>query len=214
VILVADDHDLARVGLVQLLQAWDPEVDVVEAVDGPSLEAALATRDDWALAVIDLVMPDFDAEDGVLRILAARPALRVLVVSGLDDPAAMARLLAAGVAGFIPKSHDARIALHAVELVLAGGRYIPPETLAVVPAGSPRSTSASAMPDALQAEVAALTPRQRDTLALLRQGLPNKLIASRLGISEATVKMHVTALLRAYGVRSRAELLVALGRDS
>jgi DNA-binding NarL/FixJ family response regulator len=211
-IAIADDHDLVRIGLVQLLRAWNPAVELGEAADAASLDALLASRRVWDLVVVDLVMPGFDGEHGVRMLLAQYPRLPILVLSGSGDSAAMGRLIAAGVAGYVPKSHDARAALSAIEHVLGGRRYLPPELRVADAAGPTTHTAADDDADAeMRGDPGAITPRQRETLALLQRGLPNKVIAARLGISEATVKMHVTALLRAYGVRSRAELL-ALGR--
>lgn len=201
-ILVADDHDLVRIGLCQLLRQWRPDVVLAEAADGLRLWALLQERDHWSLVLIDLAMPEFDGEADVRRLLARHPGIPVLVVSGTVDPGAMTRLLEAGVAGFLPKALDGRVMLKAIDLVLSGGRYVPPEALTAVYSPPPRIARGDAD----------ITPRQREILALLVQGLPNKVIATRLAIAEATVKMHVTALLKAHGAQSRAEL-VARGRD-
>lgn len=199
-VLVADDHDLVRIGLGRLLLQILPEACVDEAGSGDALDALLAVGPPPDLLIVDLSMPGFDGERAVDALLARHPVLPILVVSGNASPACIARLLGAGVRGFLPKSLDGAQMVKAIELVLAGGRYLPPELLAcVVPA-------ADVAPPARRV----VTPRQQDILELLLEGLPNKLIAARLALAEATVKMHVTALLRRYGVRSRAELLAKL----
>jgi DNA-binding NarL/FixJ family response regulator len=205
-VIVADDHDLVRIGLSQLLTHRDPTVMLGEAADGPALEALLAGRAHWDLMLLDLAMPGFGGEVAVRDLLARFPAIPILVVSGTSDAAMMVRLLDAGVAGFLPKSLDGQLMLKAIDLVLAGGRYVPPDVLRAirgVQGTMPGGTGSAFDPTDV-------TPRQREILALLAQGLPNKVIAARLGIAEATVKMHVTALLRAYGVQSRSELLARL----
>lgn len=199
-VLVADDHDLVRIGLGRLLHQILPEASVDEAGSGEALDALLAASPPPNLLIVDLAMPGFDGEAAVAALLARHPVLPILVVSGDASPACIARLLGAGVRGFLPKSLDGAQMVKAIELVLAGGRYLPPDLLAcVAPAAEARSLAQRAV-----------TPRQQDILGLLLEGLPNKLIAARLDLAEATVKMHVTALLRRYGVRSRAELLARL----
>lgn len=205
-VIIADDHDLVRIGMAQLLAARDPSVTIGEAADGPALEALLDARHHWDLMLLDLSMPGFGGEQAVRDLLVRFPAIPILVVSGTSDAAMMVRLLDAGVAGFLPKSLDGQLMLKAIDLVLAGGRYVPPDVLRAI--RGVRGTLAGDV-GALQ-DSTDVTPRQREILALLTQGLPNKVIAARLGIAEATVKMHVTALLRAYGVQSRSELLARL----
>jgi len=200
--IVADDHDLVRLGLRQLLGRIPGEVRIDEAADGAALAVALASETPPDLLLVDLSMPGFEGEAAVIDLLARHPALPVLVVSGSTEPACIARLLAAGVRGFLPKALDGAQMVKAIELVLAGGRYLPPDLLACLPA-DPQWQAAPTAPGSV-------TPRQQDILELLLQGLPNKLIAARLDIAEATVKMHVTALLRHYDVRSRARLLAKL----
>lgn len=202
-VIVADDHELIRRGLCELLRHWQSDLVIGEAADGGDLSALLEADRAWDLMLIDLSMPGFGGEAAVRALLAAHPGVPVLVVSGLGDPATMTRLLEAGVAGYLPKSLDGRLMLKAIELVLAGGRYVPPEALLATLA--PQAGVVTGDAD--------ITPRQREILALLVQGLPNKVIATRLAIAEATVKMHVTALLKAHGARSRAEL-VARSRDA
>lgn len=205
-ILVADDHDLVRIGMLQLLRHWNPGVVVGEAANGPALERLLTPPARWNLLLLDLTMPGFGGEPAVRALLSRHPELPVLLVSGTSDAATTARLLDAGVAGFLPKSLDGGLMVKAIELVLAGGRYVPPDVLRGLPAVE--ILPAAGVPQAR--EGGDITPRQREILALLLQGLPNKVIAARLDIAEATVKMHVTALLRAHDVSSRAELLARL----
>lgn len=203
-VIVADDHDLVRLGMCQLLRHRDPSVKLGEAADGPALQALLSGGAHWDLMLVDVSMPGFGGEVAVCDLLACHPAIPVLVVSGTTDAAMMVRLLDAGVAGFLPKSLDGQVMLKAIDLVLAGGRYVPTDVLGVIRGGSGASL------EPRFADVADVTPRQREILSLLSRGLPNKVIAARLGIAEATVKMHVTALFKALGVQSRAELLARL----
>jgi DNA-binding NarL/FixJ family response regulator len=204
-ILIADDHSLIRSGLVQLLRQWNPAANFAEACDGIQLNALLESSR-WDIVLVDLVMPNFAGVTSVCELNARFPDVPMIVVSGIEDPRAMKRLLDAGVAGFLPKATDGELVIKAIELVIAGGRYIPAEILSLAEHAEIRALDTGDR-DMLGEKI---TPRQQEILALLRQGLPNKLIASALQISEATVKMHISALLRAHGVRSRAELLVLL----
>lgn len=204
-VIVADDHDLVRMGLGLLLRAVDPHIVLDEAADGGRLRALLDDGTPHYMLLVDLDMPGFEGEAGVMRILATFPDLPVVVISGAGDPGIMRRLLEAGVRGFLPKSTEGPLMRKAIELVMAGGRFVPPDALsaAVVRPDPPAPATRVA---------SGVSPRQQDVLELLMQGLPNKLIAARLDIAEATVKMHVTALLRAHGAQSRAELIAGRGR--
>ncbi len=204
-ILVADDHALIRGGLTQLLTQWDPAVVVTEAADGLQLEALLDAELHWDLVLVDLVMPKFNGVTAVEALVARFTGVPFIVVSGSDDATTMRQLLVAGVAGFLPKDTDGGLILKAIELVLAGGRYIPP--LALPPSDPARTSDAGTSAGTASTDI---TARQQEILELLRRGLPNKVIAGNLGISEATVKMHMTSLLRRFNVRSRAELIVLL----
>ncbi len=201
-IIVADDHDLVRIGMRELLRGWNPSVTVVEAADGPALRALLGDGRPWDLLVLDLAMPGFHPDADLCSVRQVAPDLPILIVSGNTDPAVMRRALDLGVAGFLPKATDGRLTLKAIELVLAGGRYVPAEALEGGPRADPAGTGDGA--------AGLLTQRQHEIRDLLLQGLPNKVIAARLNIAEATVKMHVTAILRAHGVQSRAALLAKI----
>jgi DNA-binding NarL/FixJ family response regulator len=202
-VIIADDHELVRLGLGQLLRRILRDARIEEASNGSALASALLSGLPADLLLVDLSMPGFAGEAAVGDLLERHPTLPVVVVSGSTEPACIARLLAAGVRGFLPKSLDGAQMTKAMELVLAGGRYLPPDLLACLPPSEPPRRE-GATPRV------SVTPRQQDILELLLQGLPNKLIATRLDISEATVKMHVTAVLRHYDVRSRAGLLAKL----
>ena len=128
-VVVADDHDLVRMGLGLLLRAVDPHIVVDEAADGGRLTALLDDGTPRFMLLVDLDMPGFEGEAGVVRILAAFPDLPVVVISGAGDPGIMRRLLEAGVRGFLPKSTEGPLMRKAIELVMAGGRFVPPDAL-------------------------------------------------------------------------------------
>jgi DNA-binding NarL/FixJ family response regulator len=150
-------------------------------------------------------MPGMDGVAGVRRVRDAAPLLPLVVASGQDDPATIRAVLAAGVAGFIPKTESCDVVLHAIRLVRSGGVYVPAQMLARsfrATAGRPGDSRAADEADGM------LTPRQIDVLTQLLRGQPNKLIARELGLTEGTVKIHVAAILRTLRARNRTEAVV------
>jgi len=201
-LLLADDHQMVRLGLKAALAPLGPDVAYVEAESAEGALAAAQAHADLDLVLIDINMPGMGGLEGVRRLRDAHPALPVIACSAAEDGALVRSLLQLGVAGFIPKSDTTRVMLQAVQLVLAGGTYVPPRLMA----------GPDATPGAASGPIATLSPRQRDVLRLLAEGKPNKLIARELDISEATVKVHLLALFRALGARNRTEAVVIAQR--
>jgi DNA-binding NarL/FixJ family response regulator len=201
-LLLADDHQMVRLGIKAALAPLGAEVGYVEAESAEGALAAADAHPDLDLVLIDINMPGMGGLEGVRRLRSAHPSLPVIACSAAEDGALVKALLQLGVSGFIPKSDTTRVMLQAVQLVLAGGTYVPPRLMAdPVPA-----------PGAATGKLAALSPRQRDVLRLLAEGRPNKLIARELDISEATVKVHLLAVYRALGARNRTEAVVIAQR--
>lgn len=179
-------------GTVRLLS---PEVRVETASDFPQA-IALAATSHWDLILCDLAMPGDDPVNGVVKVMHAAPGAPVLVVTGSEDDDVLLELLRRGVAGFLHKTASGEIVEAAIALVAAGGRYLPPRLLTIFQADRPPVQSSRA---------GTLTSRQRDVLILLVRGSSNKEIARQLGVSPATVKVHVAALLGALNARNRSE---------
>ena len=193
-ILLADDHALFREGVKQLLTDLHPCVETVEVADGAALVRLAQGRPDFDLVLIDLTMPEMDGFAGLAVFRARAPGVPVVVVSASEDPADAQAALNGGAAGFISKSSSAAVILSALRLVLAGGIYVPPGLLAAtVP----------------KIQMDLLTPRQREVLALLGQGQSNKAIGQLLELSEATVKQHVSAILKTLRVDNRMQAVIA-----
>ena len=199
-VLIADDHPMVRDALARTVQTLEPSAEILQAQDYAEVIRRLADAPD--LLLLDLHMPGMGGVDGVLRLRAAHPTLRTVVASGEDDPAVIRRVLAAGVAGFLPKSEPAAVLMQALRLVLSGGRYTPALAFGDFRGGLPPR----------QADASGLTPRQLAVLRLLMQGQPNKLIARALGLTEGTVKIHIAAILRALQARNRTEAVVLARR--
>ena len=211
-ILIADDHDLVREGLRHALHALITDVEILEARSAAEVQSLIALNTKFDLVVLDLVMPGAGGFDLLGKLCAQLGNTPVLVLSASDDAATIRRVLDCGAAGFVPKHTPHEVMLGAFKLVMAGGVYVPPSLLARNNAANNReitlqpgdfpSTSGRA---ALATE---LTERQREVLALLERGLPNKQIARQLGLSEHTVKIHVAAILSALGVTNRTQAVI------
>ncbi|MDH4175798.1 MAG: response regulator transcription factor [Aquincola sp.] len=200
-ILIADDHALFREGMRHVLLRLGEGVEVIEAGNFDQLMSAVGANPDLALVLLDLHMPG-PGKFAALQALAERyPALPVVVLSGSEERTDMQRALAGGAMGFIPKAATAPVMLSALRLVLSGGVYVPPEMV-----------QAHGVGEGAAGSEALLTPRQIEVLARVIEGKPNKIIASDLGLSEATVKAHVTAVFRALNVSNRTQAARAAER--
>ena len=196
-ILLADDHALFREGVKQMLADLHPCVETVEVANGAELVRLAQTRPHFDLALIDLAMPEVDGFTGLAVFRAQAPGVPVVVLSASEDPADAQAALEGGAAGFISKSSSSEVILCALRLVLAGGVYTPPE----LHAGQATTVS--------KVQLDTLTPRQREVLALLGQGKSNKDIGRILGLKEATVKQHVSAILKTLRVANRMQAVIA-----
>lgn len=215
-ILIADDHPLLREALRPVLRELDSGVTAIEAGDAEGVRRLAGEHPDLDLVLLDICLPGVRGLGLFEELRRDYPALPLVALSALDDPATVKAVLAGGALGFIPKSSPHPVMVHALRLVLSGGRYLPPELMpelggeewAVrpVPAASPLT------PGGMPAEALGLTGRQQQVLALLAQGKSNKQICRVLGLAEATVKIHVGAVLKALQVTSRTQAVVAIHR--
>ncbi|MGV7034255.1 LuxR C-terminal-related transcriptional regulator [Methylobacterium symbioticum] len=213
-LLVADSQGFYRSGLRAAVEAAIPSLEVVEA---QSYEAMFAILDQRPIDVV-LVDPQLAGVTSLdtLKILRALyPCVRFALLSAAGRQHDVFKILAAGFSGFIFKSQGEEEIIGAISDILSGRVYIPPVREEYPAAGAPGLGAAPARP-ALEApayggtqkafqEIDKLTPRQREVLALIAEGLPNKEIARRLNISEATTKIHAGALMRVLGVKNRTE---------
>lgn len=217
-ILIADDHRLIVEAVAEKLAELAPGVTFVQAMSVSELLDSISA--DLDLAVIDLGMPGARGLTHVEQVHRLRPSLRIVVLSGHEDPAIMRGALEAGASGFIPKAYSPEVMLSAVRLVLSGGIYVPPmmmsqphlsaglDALALRPPPVDHGTGTGTRTLAQLRNV--LTERQLEVLNLLSEGQPNKQIGRNLGISEGTVKIHLAAIFRALKVRNRTEAVVAV----
>lgn len=205
-IVVADDHPLFREALKAAVGRLESGTRFVEADSVAALLAALEAEPDADLLLLDLNMPGAQGFNALAHVRGSRPGLPVVVVSAADDPQTIASALRYGAQGFIPKSTEAGQIGHAIEAVLAGEIYTPPGFHA------PRGAPSNAEDLEIARRMAELTPQQFRVLGMLCSGLLNKQVAYELDVSEATVKAHVTAILRKLGVATRTQAVLAAGR--
>jgi DNA-binding NarL/FixJ family response regulator len=199
-VIVADDHPLMRSALAQTLTRIAPGSRTTEAGSlDEALAAVSAACESGAaphLILLDLRMPGMNGFAGLKALRARHPALPVVVVSASEDPATMRAAVDCGAAAFLPKSATPATFAEAIEEVLAGNVWLPPEALEA--AGAPGAAE-------LAARAAQLTQAQMRVLDLVARGQLNKQIAYALDISEATVKAHVSAILRKLEVTTRTQ---------
>jgi DNA-binding NarL/FixJ family response regulator len=214
--LVVDDHVLIRDALDGVLRDLQPDASVATAATGAEARAMLAAAPDTDLVLLDLQLPDSDGLELLADWRDEYPATAVVMLSATRDAATIRAAMAAGAAGFLSKAETRPVLIGALKLILAGGAYVPPSVLSEIgsspspgrPAASVAGgTGASGVPSPQSLD---LTARQLDVLGLMMQGRSNKLIARELNLAEATVKNHVTALLRALQVDSRTEAVIAV----
>ncbi len=205
-ILVADDHALFRAGLRHLLKDSGGEPEIVEARDFQETAQCLSQAKDFDLLLLDLNMPGMEGFAGVRQLCAQAPDVPIVVVSVRDRAEDVRRALDAGAMGYIPKSSTPEVMVSALQLVLAGGIYLPPNLLgdSTTELGSDGAGDGDPQSELLKR----LTPRQRDVLALLAEGKSNKEIAEVLGLAPGTVKIHISRILRAFGVQNRTQAVI------
>lgn len=201
-IVIADDHPLFRTALQQALQQTLGDLRLLEADSFAAVQSLAEAHPDADLVLLDLKMPGTSGLSGLAYLRGQHPTLPVVVVSAHEDPDLIYRTIDLGASGFIPKSVDLEVLLAALTSILAGDVWLPPGL-------PPRRQAAAEAEREFGQRLAALTPQQYRVLCLMTEGLLNKQIADRLDVSEATVKAHVTAILRKLGCHSRTQAAVA-----
>jgi DNA-binding NarL/FixJ family response regulator len=203
--LVIDDHPLVREAVANVLRGLDPDADVAVAGDCDAGLEIAARSGEFDLLLLDLNLPGLSGITALKHWRSRYPSVPVVVLSASADQPTVFAAISAGAAGYIPKSSSNDVMREALRLVLAGGKYLPPELLASPGATRPAKTQRQAI-----RHVAALglTERPVAVLRLVARGAPNKVICRELGLAERTVKAHVTAVLRALNVSSRTQAAI------
>jgi DNA-binding NarL/FixJ family response regulator len=203
-LVIADDHPLFRGALREAVEGLFGRIEVGEAGTFEEVTELLERDGDADLILLDLSMPGARGFSGLMYLRAQYPGLPIVVVSANDDPAVIRRCMEFGASGFIPKTLGIDAMRQAIAHVLRGEVWTPPD----VDLARDADTDTAAM----IARLSSLTPQQVRVLMMLSGGLLNKQIAYELGVSEATVKAHVSAILQKLGVESRTQAVIAAGK--
>lgn len=204
-ILIADDHNVVIAGLKGALeQAFDGACFSL-ASDSTEVFRLLAEKSDHDLALVDLNMPGMDGFEFLGRLCTEFPALKVGVISGIEDPHSIKKAIALGALGFIPKSVTEETLINAVRLMLRGDIYLPTHVLKTGNGNNDNQVIPDSAIDVKHA-YETLTERQRQITLLLGEGQSNKDIARQLDLSENTIKVHVSGVLRALNLRNRTQV--------
>ena len=219
-VLLVDDHPLILSALQTMIQELDPDVQVTAVSSAAAARSALAADADFDLVLLDLQLGDASGFDVLVEMRKAHPALPVVVISASDRASDVIQAIDLGAMGFVPTRASNDTLVEALRLVMAGGIYVPAMHLGSNANSGHARAHMPGIPAAESAgyqvtpsfEELGLTPRQADVLTQLLQGKPNKEIARRLGLSVETVKDHVQAVLRALGVSSRTQAVLAVSQ--
>jgi DNA-binding NarL/FixJ family response regulator len=203
-LVIADDHPLFRDALRQAVASVVPSARIDEAGSFEELTALLDQDSDVDLVLLDLSMPGISGFSGLIYLRAQFPAIPVVIVSASDDGGTIRQSLDFGASGFIPKRFGVDTLRDAITKVLGGDVWVPADT----------DLSSATDPDLvrLRDRLVTLTPQQVRVLMMLSEGLLNKQIAYELGVSEATIKAHVSAILQKLGVESRTQAVIAAAK--
>ncbi len=201
-VVLVDDHELVRDGLAELL-GFDGDIEVTAtASDGAQAVEAVADGSP-DVVLMDLSMPGVDGTEGTRRVAAAHPEVRIVALTSFSDEAQVLGVLDAGAIGYVLKDSSADELRGAVRAAARGESPLSPKAASALVAAreQPRGNAA------------ALSDREREVLSLVAAGLPNKLIARRLEISEKTVKAHLTRVFQEIGVTDRTQAALWAGRN-
>ena len=186
------------------------DAEVLESNDYEETLRYLSDDTSIDLLLMDLMMPGVHGLDGVAHICTTYPEVPVAVISVKEDIETIRDALNTGAIGYIPKTSSPSVTTSAIQLMLAGGIYIPPHVLnqeaeAEANTDSGQSPAAAQEPITLNSKMLGVTPRQKEVLDLLVRGKPNKEIAALLGLSPGTVKMHTSRIFKQLDVSNRTE---------
>jgi DNA-binding NarL/FixJ family response regulator len=215
--LVADDHALIRDGIKLLLREIDDNAVIFDACYGKEVRETVAGNSNLDFILLDFYLPGTDTLELLRELSDHYPHIPLIVFSGVENPVLMRKSLDCGASGFIPKSSDNELVLHAIKLILAGGIYTPPAMLRYPgdEISSARDISAETQEQHFPPDLrpgrrtrVSLTERQLEVLRLISQGKTNREIAETLHLSANTVKVHITAIMQVLQTTNRTEAVI------
>lgn len=214
-ILVADDHELFLKGLEFILRDFLPDAELIFVKNYQELFNEIGRAADFDLILTDLAMPGANWNEAISRIHATLPETPIIILSAVFDKEIVHKTIEQGAAGYIPKTSPNAVILSAINLVLSGGVYIPPELLSDTLRNEfdvLKQVEKITEDQNVEENLKILTPRQIDVLELISKGYSNKQIAYELGLTEGTVKLHVTAILKLLKVYNRTAAVIEAAR--
>lgn len=200
-ILITDEQSLYRDGLALILKQINPNISVIQSSDITEMQDFLYQNTDTDFIILDIDLAEPNTSETINKITTAYPQTKIIAISSSEDIKNIKKILSFGVKGYIPKKIDSNILSGALKLILDGGTYIPPILLE----NSLSKNTQISTHNILQKN---LTNRQSQVLDLIAQGKSNKQIAYDMGVSEATVKLHINALLRSLKVNNRTQAVI------
>ena len=226
-VLLIDDHPLILSALQAVITGLSDGVFVTGVGSANAARDKMAQSSDYDMVLLDLSLGDTDGFELLVELRSTYPAVPVVVVSASERASDVIRAIDLGAMGFVPKRSSTEALTNALRVVMSGGLYVPPTMLGLDMA-SMRAMSATGADDSVTVlgdgvrpeahqqvgtlEDLGLTPRQAEVLGLLLKGMPNKLVARALNVSVETVKDHVAAVLRALGVSTRTQAVLAVSQ--
>ncbi|MBO5039168.1 MAG: response regulator transcription factor [Alphaproteobacteria bacterium] len=199
-VLITDEQSLFRDGLSLRLKQINQDISIIQSSNLAEMQKILSKDSDIDILIVDIDLAELNAAEVINKIKNIAPNTKIVAISSSEDTRNIKKILSLGVKGYIPKRSDSNILSGALKLILDGGTYIPP---AMLDNGIDYSAYSSASP--LKKN---LTNRQSQVLDLIAQGKSNKQIAYDMGVSEATVKLHINALLRSLKVNNRTQAVI------
>lgn len=197
-VLLIDDHELFRDGMRYVLAKLGDDTQIFDSCSYEDALPVIQSNPDLDLILLDLGLPGLSDIDALKAIRTEAPSIPVVILSSNSDGKKVQEILELGAQGYIPKSTNSVVLLNSLKLVLAGGIYIPPEILARIKENADETVNEQ--PDISNMQ---LTPRQFEVLGKLTHGYSNKEISLDLGMAEATVRVHIAAILKALNVSNR-----------
>jgi DNA-binding NarL/FixJ family response regulator len=204
---VADDHPLFRNALLEVIKQNYPDAVVGQSMDLDGTIRDLERNDETDLLLLDLHMPGSQDLFGLITVREKFSDIPVAIISADEDSGTISRAMGHGASGYIPKSCSPQIIHQAIHTILDGDRWVPDDY-------RNNLTPVTAEEKDLAAKIATLTPQQYRVLCYLREGWLNKQIGYELGVTEATIKAHITAIFRKLGTSNRTQAVIMLSKMS
>lgn len=204
---VADDHPLFRSAILEVIKTYYPEARVSQSRDLDNTIQELSLHPETDLLLLDIHMPGSQDLFGLILIREKFPSIPVAIISADDKVSTVSRAVGHGACGYIPKSCTPQLIYQAIESMLNGNRWVPE-------AFHSNITPIKSEDRDLAAKVTTLTPQQYRVLCFMREGWLNKQIAYEMGLTEATIKAHISAIFRKLGITNRTQTVITLNRFS